>query len=119
DVFLLAYGSMVAVAKEAAEELERRGISCGGATARFAKPLDLELLRALVAATPRVLTLEEHLGLGGFGTGGLEAVHGGGLPTEGLKVPAIPDQFVDHSPQLQQRHNLKLDTEGVVETVLA
>ena len=49
----------------------------------------------------------------------LEAFHAEGLPTEGLKVHAIPDLFVEHSPQLQQRHNLKLDVDGVVETVLA
>ena len=49
----------------------------------------------------------------------LEAFHAEGLPTEGLKVHAIPDVFVEHSPQLQQRHNLKLDVEGVVETVMA
>ena len=106
-------------ASQAAEELEKRGISCGVANARFAKPLDMELLTRIVAATPRILTLEEHLEIGGFGAGVLEAFHDAGLPTEGLKVHAIPDQFIEHSPQLQQRHNLKLDVEGVVETVLA
>ena len=72
-----------------------------------------------MAATPRILTLEEHLEIGGFGTGVLEAFHDANLPTEHLKVHAIPDQFIEHSPQLQQRHNLKLDVEGVVEKVLA
>ena len=117
DITLLAYGSMVAVARQAAEELGRRGISCGVANARFAKPLDLDLLRRIAAATPRILTLEEHLEIGGFGAGVLEAFHAEGLPSEGLRVHAIPDMFVEHSPQLQQRHNLKLDAEGVVETV--
>ena len=49
----------------------------------------------------------------------LEAFHDAGLPTEGVKVHAIADQFIEHSPQAQQRHNLKLDVEGVVEKVLA
>ncbi len=119
DITLLAYGSMVPVAEQAAGELEKRGVSCGVANARFAKPLDMELLRRVSAAAPRVLTLEEHLEFGGFGTGVLEAFHAAGLPSEGLKVHAIPDRFVEHSPQLQQRHNLKLDVEGVVETVFA
>ncbi|MEP6994361.1 MAG: transketolase C-terminal domain-containing protein, partial [Acidobacteriota bacterium] len=118
DMTLLAYGSMVFVAKQAADELGRRGISCGVANARFAKPLDLDMLRRIAAVTPRILTLEEHLLIGGFGAGVLEAFHAEGLPTEGLKVHAIPDLFVEHSPQLQQRHNLKLDVEGVVEAVL-
>jgi 1-deoxy-D-xylulose-5-phosphate synthase len=119
DLTFFAYGSMVAVAQAAADELEKRGISCAVANARFAKPLDMELLRRIVAATPRILTLEEHLEIGGFGAGVLEAFHEAGLPTEGLKVHAIADQFIEHSPQLQQRHNLRLDVEGVVEKVLA
>ena len=119
DLTLFAYGSMVTVGVQAAEELEKRGISCAVANARFAKPLDMELLTRIVAATPRILTLEEHLEIGGFGAGVLEAFHDAKLPTEGLKVHAIADQFIDHSPQLQQRHNLKLDVEGVVAKVLA
>jgi 1-deoxy-D-xylulose-5-phosphate synthase len=119
DLTLLAYGSMVAVAMAAAEELEKRGVSCGVANARFAKPLDMELLKRIVAATPRILTLEEHLEIGGFGAGVLEAFHEAGLPAEGVRVHAIADQFIDHSPQAQQRHNLKLDVEGVVEKALA
>ena len=67
---------------------------------------------------PRVLTLEEHLATGGFGSGVLEAFHAAGLPAGKLKIHAIPDQFVEHSPQALQRANLKLDAAGVVETVL-
>jgi 1-deoxy-D-xylulose-5-phosphate synthase len=119
DLMLFAYGSMVSVANAAADELERRGLSVGVANARFAKPLDLDLLRRVAAACPRILTLEEHLAAGGFGAGVLEAFHAGGLPSSGLKVHAIDDHFIEHSPQLQQRHNLKLDVEGVVETALA
>jgi 1-deoxy-D-xylulose-5-phosphate synthase len=119
DLTLFAYGSMVAIALQAAEELEKRGISCGVANARFAKPLDMELLRRIAAATPRILTLEEHLEIGGFGAGVLEAFHDAGLPTDGLRVHAIADQFIEHSPQAQQRHTLKLDLEGVLEKVFA
>ena len=68
--------------------------------------------------TPRILTLEEHLLTGGFGSGVLEAFHAAGLPADGLKIHAIPDQFVEHSPQATQRANLKLDAPGVVEKVL-
>src|SRR4030095_1638186 len=103
----------------AAHELGRRAFSVGAATARFAKPLDMEMLGKIAASSPRILTLEEHLAAGGFGAGVLEALHASGLPTAGVKVHAIADQFIEHSPQLQQRHNLKLDVEGVVETILA
>jgi 1-deoxy-D-xylulose-5-phosphate synthase len=118
DLTFLAYGSMVSVASQAAEELSKRGISCGVANPRYAKPLDMEMLSRIAASCPRILTLEEHLAAGGFGAGVLEAFHAASLPTAGLKVHAIPDQFIDHSPQLQQRHNLKLDVEGVVAKAL-
>jgi 1-deoxy-D-xylulose-5-phosphate synthase len=78
----------------------------------------MELYGRIARISPRILTLEEHLGIGGFGAGVLEAFHAAGLPTQGLKSHAIPDIFVDHSPQLQQRHTLKLDVEGVIERVL-
>jgi hypothetical protein len=48
-----------------------------------------------------------------------EAFHAAGLPAEKLRAHAIPDQFVEHSPQAIQRANLKLDAAGVVETVFA
>jgi 1-deoxy-D-xylulose-5-phosphate synthase len=119
DLCLLAYGSMVFVAVDASHALEERGVSCGVVNARFAKPLDLDFLRRLARSVPRILTLEEHLETGGFGSAVLEAFHREGLETSGLRVHAIPDQFVEHSPQAIQRANLKLDTAGVVETVLA
>jgi len=118
DLTFFAYGSMVSIALQAADELAKRGISCGVANARFAKPLDMDLLARIAGSCPRILTLEEHLAAGGFGAGVLEAFHAAGLPTSGLRVHAIPDIFVDHSPQMQQRHNLKLDVEGVVSRAL-
>jgi 1-deoxy-D-xylulose-5-phosphate synthase len=118
DLCLLAYGSMVPVALAAAETLRERGIDCGVADARFAKPLDAELLGRVSAMAPRILTLEEHLVTGGFGSGVLEAFHAAGLPAERLRIHAIPDQFVEHSPQALQRANLKLDAPGVAAKAL-
>jgi 1-deoxy-D-xylulose-5-phosphate synthase len=109
---------MVPVALAAAETLRERGIDCGVANARFAKPLDAELLGRICAMAPRILTLEEHLATGGFGSGVLEAFHAAGLPAQRLKIHAIPDQFVEHSPQALQRANLKLDAPGVVAKTL-
>jgi 1-deoxy-D-xylulose-5-phosphate synthase len=118
DLVLLAYGSMVGVALEAAQSLAQTGVDCGVANARFAKPVDTELLRGISAMAPRVLTLEEHLTAGGFGSAVLEACHAAGLPSEKLRSHGIPDQFIEHSPQAIQRRNLKLDAPGVVERVL-
>ena len=114
DLFFLAYGSMVPVASEAAAILAARGISCGVANARFAKPLDTDLLARILAIAPRVVTVEEHLAAGGFGSAVLEECHARGLDASGVKVHAIPDQFVEHSPQALQRRNFRLDAEGLV-----
>ena len=118
DLFLVAYGSMVAIAVEAARALAERGVDCGVANARFAKPLDLDLLRQVREKAPRLLTLEEHLAMGGFGSAVLEAFHSQGWDASNLRVHAIPDQFVEHSPALKQRASFHLDPAGVVETVL-
>ena len=88
------------------------------ANARFAKPLDLELLAAIAAMTPRILTLEEHLAMGGFGSAVLETFHAEGWNADGLKIHAIPDQFVEHSPQAVQRAALRLDAAGVAAKAL-
>jgi 1-deoxy-D-xylulose-5-phosphate synthase len=117
DLNLLAYGSMVPVAEQAAAALRARGVDCGVANARFVKPLDLDLLQALLAACPSLLTLEEHLYMGGFGSAVLEAVHAAGLPPSGVRALAIPDQFVEHSPQALQRHQFRLDVPGVLARV--
>ncbi len=118
DVALLAYGSMVPIASEAAAVLATHGISCAVANARFAKPLDLDLLSRLLRMAPRVVTLEEHLASGGFGSAVLEACHANGLDASGVSVHAIPDQFIEHSPQALQRKNFRLDVDGVVSRVL-
>ncbi len=115
---LLAYGAMVPVAQKAAEALRALGIACGVAHARFAKPLDTGLLGTLLAASPRLLTLEEHLLQAGFGSAVLEAVHASGLPAQGVKSHGVPDTFVEHSPQNLQRALYKVDAAGVVAKVL-
>ncbi|HEY3348588.1 MAG TPA: 1-deoxy-D-xylulose-5-phosphate synthase [Thermoanaerobaculia bacterium] len=117
DLNLLAYGSMVPVAEKAAAALKALGVDCGVANARFVKPLDVELVGKLLAACPRLLTLEEHLYQGGFGSAVLESVHAAGLPSSGVRSHAIPDQFVEHGPQAFQRQHFRLDPEGVVARV--
>ncbi len=119
DVTLFAYGSMVAAANEAAEKLSARGIDAGVVNAMFAKPLDRELLRQSARRSRRLLTIEEHLGMGGFGSAVLEALHEEGLDGVKARVHAIPDQFVEHGPAAYQRSSLGLDADGVVEKVFA
>jgi 1-deoxy-D-xylulose-5-phosphate synthase len=119
DLFLLAYGSMVPAAMEAAESLATRGISCGVANARFAKPLDRGLLDTIAERAPRLLTLEEHLGMGGFGSAVLEALQDLEGPSPAARILAIPDRFIEHAPRPAQLASVQLDPPGIVERVLA
>ena len=117
DLFLLAYGSMVPAAEEAAGALEARGVSCGVANARFAKPLDRALLDAIGKRAPRLVTLEEHLAMGGFGSAVLEELQDReGAPV--VRTHAIADRFVEHSPRPVQIAAAQLDAHGIVEKVL-
>ena len=118
DVTLLAYGSMVPVALEAADVLASRHVSCSVINARFAKPLDIALIEQALKSAPQLITLEEHLVSGGFGSAVLETAEQRHLDRAAIRVHAIPDQFIDHGPQAFQRAKFHLDAPGVVETVL-
>ena len=117
DITLFAYGSMVPPAMEAAATLATHGVDCGVINARFAKPLDIDLLEQALHLSPRLLTLEEHLVSGGFGGAILEAVEQRRLDPAGIRVHAIPDQFIEHGPQAYQRSKFRLDAAGIVESV--
>jgi 1-deoxy-D-xylulose-5-phosphate synthase len=116
---LWAYGALVGEALEAAERLERRGIAIGVVDARFAKPLDVELLARHAARYRVLLSLEEHQRAGGFGSALLEALSG--LPLERpprVKLLAVPDRFVPHmSSREEQLAALGLDAAGVEQAV--
>ena len=73
--------------------LEDRGISCGVVNMRFVKPLDVELLKACALKTPRLVTVEDNVLQGGFGSAVLEALSPGRV--EVLRL-GLPDAFVEH-----------------------
>jgi 1-deoxy-D-xylulose-5-phosphate synthase len=118
DLTFFAYGSMVKPALDAAELLAAKGIDCGVINARFAKPLDVDLIEQTLRATPRFVTLEEHLLTGGFGSAVLELIEERRLDGASVRTHAIPDQFIEHAPQVQQRAGFGLDAAGIVKTVL-
>jgi 1-deoxy-D-xylulose-5-phosphate synthase len=93
DVTILAIGNRVHPSLEAAQMLEDRGISCGVVNMRFVKPLDVELLKACAAKTPRLVTVEDNVLPGGFGSAVLEALGSGEASVLRL---GLPDTFVEH-----------------------
>jgi 1-deoxy-D-xylulose-5-phosphate synthase len=99
-VALLAYGSGVTKALEAAEILDSRGISATVADARFAKPLDAGLAAQLAAEHELLVTVEEGVLAGGFGSAVWETLSDAGLAPRILRV-GLPDRYVTHgAPQL-------------------
>jgi len=107
DVLMVAYGSMVSPAMQTAEILSEHGLEATGINARFAKPLDTELILPLAQQIGKVMTLEEGCLIGGFGSG--LAVT---LLDEGIVVPmvrlGVPDKLVDHATPDQSKAVLGL-----------
>jgi 1-deoxy-D-xylulose-5-phosphate synthase len=99
-VALLGYGTGVAKALEAAEILDQRGISATVADARFAKPIDAGLAAQLAAEHELLVTVEEGVLAGGFGSAVWETLSDAGVTQRILRV-GLPDRYVTHgSPKL-------------------
>ncbi|MBO0782250.1 MAG: 1-deoxy-D-xylulose-5-phosphate synthase [Ktedonobacteraceae bacterium] len=97
DCAILAYGSTVAQAQLAARELTQEGIHAAVVNARWAKPLDEELILRLGKGTHRLLTIEDHVVAGGFGSAVLELLERHNLlKTVNLRTIGLPDKFVEH-----------------------
>ncbi len=118
DVVIAAYGTPAHAAVAAAEELAREGIDATVVNARFAKPLDEELFLGLAARTPRVLSVEEHVAAGGFGSALAELFHERRAKVD-LAVLAVPDEFVDHGAQKLWRAHYGVDAPGIARAVRA
>jgi 1-deoxy-D-xylulose-5-phosphate synthase len=119
DVALFAYGSMVDEAFRALGALKERGVEPTLVNARFAKPLDTELLRRL-AATHRVLvTLEEHVLMGGFGSAVVEALADGGITFEKVLRIGVPDRFVTFGSRQKLLEECELDAVAIARRVAA
>ena len=117
DVLLLAYGSMVYPALQVAELLNEHGVSATVVNARFAKPLDTELILPLAQKIGKVVTIEEGCLMGGFGSAVLEA-----LNEENILVPVyrvgVPDLLVEHASPEQSFTSLGLSSGQICDRIL-
>ena len=117
---ILSYGARLHDALAAAERLETEGISTTVADARFAKPLDEDLVRRLAESHELLLMIEEG-SVGGFGAFVLQFLAGRGLLDGRLKVRSLvmPDVFIDHDKPEAQVAQAGLDTDAIFRTVFA
>jgi 1-deoxy-D-xylulose-5-phosphate synthase len=118
DVAILAIGTTVAPALEAARALADKGIEATVVNARFAKPLDAELITGLAGRIKRLVTVEENALSGGFGNGIIDLLQQSGISEIRVKTIGIPDEFVEHGSQSRLRANYGLDAEGIARQVL-
>jgi len=113
DIVLLAFGTPVTECLRAAEILEEFDIDAAVVNARFAKPLDEELILDLASRTRGIITAEENVRAGGFGSAVLELLSDHRMAEKLLLSLTMPDAIVDHGPQKTFRKLYSLDAEGI------
>ena len=118
DVVIFGLGKSASAALAAAEILAEHGIACGVVNPIFVKPLDVDLLLASARSAGRIVTVEENVLAGGFGSAVLETLAEAGMDHVPVHRIGMPDSFVEHGTAVAQRHRLQLDAEGIAERVL-
>jgi 1-deoxy-D-xylulose-5-phosphate synthase len=118
-VAILSYGGRLGAALQAADDLAARGLSTTVADARFAKPLDRDLVRRLAREHEVLLTVEEGA-IGGFATQVMTLLAEEGLLDHGLKIRPmhVPDRFIDHDKPDQQYEAAGLNAHHMVAKAL-
>ena len=118
DVALLSLGAMLDDCERAAAQLEAEGVSVSIADARFAKPLDMEMIRDLASRHALLVTVEQGA-MGGFGAMVLQAMASEGLLDQGLKVRTLclPDRFIDQASPDEMYASAGMDADGIVAIV--
>jgi 1-deoxy-D-xylulose-5-phosphate synthase len=112
-VAILAFGSMLAPALEAAEILDATV-----ADMRFVKPLDVELVRTLAAEHETLVSIEEHVLMGGAGSAVCEALASLKIDRP-LLLLGLPDRFIDHGDSAKLLASVGLDRDGIVKSIRA
>ena len=117
DIALIALGAGVKIALDAAEKLAEQGVSATVINARFCKPLDAETILSAARRCGSVVTVEDGVVTGGFGSAVLEllALHNVLVP---LSMVGLPDEFVEHGPVPTLREQVGLTAEEVVHRAL-
>lgn len=116
DGTIIACGTTLEAALEAAEVLRTEGLDIGVVNARFVKPMDLEMVRKALTESDFIVTVEEAMLMGGFGSALLEAANDMQLDSSKVRRIGIPDIFVEHQSRPEVLAELKLDADGIAET---
>ena len=117
DAVIFGLGKSLTAAMEAAELLDDYGISCGVVDPVFVKPLDINLLVDAARTTGRIVTVEENVLAGGFGSAVVEGLAAMGMEHIAVHRIGMPDSFIEHGAAVDQRRRLQLDAEGIAQQI--
>jgi 1-deoxy-D-xylulose-5-phosphate synthase len=113
-VAIFALGALVPMAEEIARKLEGEGFPAAVINARFTKPIDVEMLEFFAPGVDVILTLEDHVLRGGFGSAILEELNNLGLGTPVVRI-GWPDQFIEHGRPEALRAKYGISVEAALE----
>ncbi len=113
DVAILAFGTMVDPSMAAAEKLAAKGISATVVNARFASPVDERAIEGLARSVGRIVTVEENVPMGGFGSAVSECLDRLGLSETPMLRIGVPNEFVRHGKRDELLKLVGLDAEGI------
>lgn len=116
DIAILAVGTMANQAQQASEILSRQGIEAEVVNVRFVKPLDLEMLKDVAGRIPAIMTVEDNVVTGGFGSAICEALQDLQMTEVAVKVHGLPDGWVEHGTPSELYQIVRLDAAGIAET---
>ena len=117
DAVILTFGTTIPMALEAAEAMAEKGIQVKVVNARFIKPLDAAMLSEIMAANLPILTIEEAVLQGGFGSAVLEFAEEQGYTQTYIKRMGIPDEFIEHGSVNKLLADIHLTTEAAIENL--
>jgi 1-deoxy-D-xylulose-5-phosphate synthase len=115
DVAILALGRCVPEGLTAHERLAERGVRATVVNCRFVKPIDADLIAGVARRVPRIITVEENVRQGGFGSAVLEALSDQGITHAVVERLGVPDIFVEHGSPGVLRAKYGLNAGGIVE----
>lgn len=114
DLLIFAIGRGVIEAMDAHRRLSKEKIKARVVNCRFVKPLDIEALVALVEKIPRIITVEENVRMGGFGSAILESLTDAGVNGFQIRRIGVDDTFVPHGTQKELRREYQVDADAIV-----
>ena len=117
DVAILAYGTLAYNALAARATLAEQGYRVAVYDARFARPVDIELVQELIEAGTPIITVEDHAVIGGFGACVLEACNERGLPTQHIRRLGLPDRWIYQGSRSGQLAEVGLDVDSIARAV--